>query len=203
MTLNQMWRQIRDRFQRYADTKSSSDWLETNASRVRELFQNVRIRDIVFEPIKDVFNSVGNSPEDRIRSVITQVAVSNAVLAGLPGQMGVGVFVCMGLEGWMAYTIAREVGLKVDRISDIWKYFGLLAGISVSILAAFKVLLGLAFSLFSILPGLNPMIPSELFITDLVGVVFWFGFKAARGDGKFRIAGESAKKIWKLTSELF
>jgi hypothetical protein len=78
-----------------------------------------------------------------------------------------------------------------------------LAGISMSILAAFKILLGLAFSLFSILPGVNPMIPSELFITDLVGVMFWFGFKAARGDGKFRIAGESAKDIWKLTHELF
>jgi hypothetical protein len=117
MTHNQMWQQIRDRFRRYADTNNASDWLDRNASRVHELFRNVRIRDIVFEPIKDVFNSVGSSPEDRIRSVITQVAVSNAVLAGLPGQMGVGVFVCMGLEGWMAWTIAREVGLKVDRIS--------------------------------------------------------------------------------------
>ena len=103
----------------------------------------------------------------------------------------------------MAYTIAREVGLNVERLSDIWKYFGLLAGVSVTILAAFKVVLGFAFSLFAIVPGVNPMIPSELFITDLVGVMFWFGFKAARADGRFTIATSSLKGIWKLAKELF
>ncbi len=151
MKLVDLWQQLRDRFKQYANTELASEWLDRNSLRVRELFSNVRIRDIVFEPIKDVFNSVGSSPDERIRSVITQVAVANAVLAGLPGQLGVGVVVCMGLEGWMALTIAREVGLKIERASDIWKYFGLLAGVSVTILAAFKVLLGFAFALFAII----------------------------------------------------
>jgi hypothetical protein len=197
------WQDLNARFRRYRETGGASDWLNRNSTRVRELFSNVRLRDIAFEPIKDVFVSVGNAADDRIRSVITQVAVANAVLAGLPGQLGVGVIVCMGLEGWMAWTIARDVGLKVEKFSDIWKYFGLLAGVSVTILAAFKVLLGFAFSLFSILPGLNPMIPAELFVTDLVGILFWYGFKAARDNGTFRVAASSAHEIWGSAKKLF
>lgn len=197
------WQQLGDRFRGYTSTEAASEWLDRNYSRVRELFRNVRIRDVVFEPIKDVFNAVGDTPEDRIRSVITQVAVSNAVLAGLPGRMGIGVVVCMGLEGWMALTIAREVGLKIERVSDIWAYFGLLAGIGVTILSVFRVLLGLAFSMFSIIPGLNPMIPAELFVTDLVGVLFWVSFEAARDSGTFSVPSSAIKRIWDHARELF
>ncbi len=47
------------------------------------------------------------------------------------------------------------------------------------------------------------MIPSELFITDLVGVMFWFGFKTARAEGKFRVSLSSVKEIWTLAQGLF
>ena len=47
-----------------------------------------------------------------------------AMMLGLPGKMGVGVYVVMALEGWMAFCIARHVGFRVRKPSDIWKYFG-------------------------------------------------------------------------------
>jgi hypothetical protein len=102
------------------------------------------------------------------------------VQAGLPGKMGVGVVVSMALEAWMAFTIARAEGIKVNAVSDIWKYFGLFAGTVVTILYLFRSLLGLGYSAFSVVPGINPIILAELFTTNLVGVLFWISFQEAR-----------------------
>ena len=71
------------------------------------------------------------------------------VLAGLPGKLGVGVYVSMGLEAWMALEIARQIGIVTKKPSDIFKYFGFFSGILVTITVLFKELLGFAFSLFS------------------------------------------------------
>jgi uncharacterized membrane protein len=42
------------------------------------------------------------------------VALINAVLAGLPEKLGVGVYVSMAFELWMAYRIAQYVGIEVN-----------------------------------------------------------------------------------------
>ncbi len=57
------------------------------------MFEDVRIRDFIFEPFKDVFRNKEKSDSSKVLSVITQVAIANAVLAGLPGKLGLGVFV--------------------------------------------------------------------------------------------------------------
>ncbi|MCP4313719.1 MAG: hypothetical protein GY790_20895 [Bacteroidetes bacterium] len=155
----------------YRDTNEARDWLERNLDRVKELFSNVSLRDFIFEPFRGVFSLPGEDKESRIKQVITQVAVINMVLAGLPGKMGVGVAVSMAMEAWMAYTIAQAVGIKLRSVSDIWQYFGVLAGAVVTILWLFRVLLGLGYSAFSVVPGINPLIFAELFTTNLVGVL--------------------------------
>jgi hypothetical protein len=76
---------------------------------VAALFENIKLRDFVFEPFKQVFDIPGNNQEAKIKTVITLVALVNMVLAGLPGKMGVGVIVSMGLEAFMAYKIAIGV----------------------------------------------------------------------------------------------
>jgi hypothetical protein len=103
-------------------TGESADWLECNLSRLKELYSNVRLRDFVFEPIKGVFVYKGEDPATTIRQTITMVAVANAVMAGLPGKMGVGVAVSMALEGWMAYVIATKVRFKLKSVADVWTY---------------------------------------------------------------------------------
>lgn len=193
---------LRRKLQGYGDTSAAAEWLRMHKDRVSELF-SPRVRDFVFEPIKDVFKVQGRDSHSEIRSVITRVAVANAVLAGLPGRMGVGVAVSIALEGWMAFAIARRVGLRVEGPSDIWKYFSLLAGVIVTILWLFKQLLGFAFSIFSVIPEINPLILAELAVTNLVGVCFWVGFSEAKMRGSFRVPVRAARGIVAETKKLY
>ena len=194
---------LNEKLDSYSDSTKAKDWLNNNKSRIQSLFENVPLRDFIFEPFKDVFKSPPKEMDHHIYGVITQVAVINAVLAGLPGRMGVGVFVVMALEGWMAFRIARHVGVDVKNISDIWKYFGVLAASVGVILFLFKALLGIAFSLFSIIPGINPLIPAEIFVTDLVGILFLTGFKEAKATGSFQIPTRMFYEIISSTKKLF
>jgi hypothetical protein len=125
------------------------------------------------------------------------------VLAGLPGKMGVGVIVSIALEVWMAYSIAKHVGLKVDKPIDTIKYFGVLSGVGMTIFLGMGSLIGLGFSLFSIIPGINPLILAELFVTNLIGVIFWVGFKEVKENGSFLIPKRMLLDIWNLTKGLF
>ena len=54
-------------------------------------------------------------------------------MAGLPGKLGVGVWISMALEAWMALRIARLVGIKIDKPSDIFVYVGTFGGIIATI----------------------------------------------------------------------
>jgi len=131
---------LKEKFNQYKSYSEAKEWLDKNTDRVRNLFKNRTLRDFIFEPFKAVFDTPLKTIDADIYSVITQVAIINAVLAGLPGKMGVGVYVSMALEAWMAYTIARHVGVDVRKPSDVWKYFGLLAASFVVILFLFRTL---------------------------------------------------------------
>lgn len=194
--------QFDERMSGYRSTAESEGWLDRNWKRLKELFSNVQLRDFVFEPIKGVFAASGTDDASAIRQTITMVAVANAVMAGLPGKMGVGVAVSIALEGWMAYVIASRVGINLRSVSDIWKYFGLLAAMAGVVLYLIRAALGLAFSLFSIVPGLNPMILAELIVTNLVGVLFWVGFEEAKLTGSFTVPVRTLKRVGTETKDL-
>jgi hypothetical protein len=194
--------QFDERLSAYRSTDEPQGWLDRNWKRAKELFSNVQLRDFVFEPIKGVFTTAGTDDASVIRQTITMVAVANAVMAGLPGKMGVGVAVSIALEGWMAYVIASRVGIVLRSVSDVWKYFGLLAAIAGVILIGIRAGLGLAFSLFSIVPGLNPMILAELIVTNLVGVLFWIGFEEAKATGSFTVPFRALERIGTETKGL-
>jgi len=196
------WEVFKSKLDQYANPTEAIRWFSENYNSIRELFTDQRLLEFVFEPIKDVFVVQGRSSDDEIRAAITRVAVANAVLAGLPGRMGVGIFVSIGLEAWMAYVIASRVGIQLHKPADIFKYFSLLAGIGVTILWAFKELLGLMFSLFSFLVPFNPLIAAELVVTDLIGVLFWVGFDAAKQDGSFKLPMRALTKITAETKGL-
>ena len=196
------WKRLRERLRGYRNLAPARSWLEGNGEKVRRLFEDKRLRDFVFQPFKQAFSD-GDLTDDRVRSVITQVAVANAVMAGLPGKMGLGVTVAMALEVWMAYSIARNVGIAIEKPSDAIKYFGVLAGVAGTILFLFRHLLGFGFSLFSSIPGVNPLIPAEIMVTDLVGVMFWLGFKEARESGSFAIPRRVLRTAMKDAKSLF
>jgi len=163
-------------------------WLNQNIDKVSSLFEDVKIRDFIFEPFKDVFDSYGNIEEKDVYNAITQVALINAILAGLPGQMGVGVYVSIAFEAWMGYIIAKHIGLNIFKPIEIFKYLGMIGG---SILI-FKTILSGFYSLFSIVPFLNPLIFAEIFTTNLIGIALWVGFEEMKKNGSFKIP----KKLW-------
>jgi hypothetical protein len=187
----------------YADLTEARKWLDQNYRRVAATFEDRSISGIIFEPIERIWSDTNPTTDDQVRAVIMQVAIANAVIAGLPGKLGVGVFVCMALEAYMAYAIARRIGLNLEKPSDVWKYFGLLAGILGTVLWGFRQLLGLAFSAFSIIPGISPLVPAEFFVTCLVGVLFWTGFEEAKRTGSFKIPMRLVMTACKRTTELF
>ncbi|MCB4781462.1 MAG: hypothetical protein LGB70_01240, partial [Sulfurovum sp.] len=162
------------------------------------------LRDFIFEPFVGVFNIPNNTLDKDIYSTITQVAIINAVLAGLPGQMGIGVAVSMALEAWMAYAIAKHVGIRLKKPSDIFEYFGVIAGVGFTVLFAFKHILSFAFSLVSlVLPLINPLIFAELIVTNFIGVLFWIGFTEAKKNDSFKIPKSAIVSIGKKTKQIF
>lgn len=193
---------LREKLRNYSDTGKARIWLDENVSRVKRLFENYSLRDFVFEPFRTVLEKPSKSVDANIYSVITQVAIINMVMAGLPGKMGVGVWVSVALEGWMAFSIAKHVGISVKTPSDIWKYVGLLAVSIGTVLYLFRMALGFAFSVFSIIPGVNPLIFAELFVTDLIGVLFWIGFIEAKETGSFQVPKRAFLRVFSLSKEL-
>lgn len=177
----------RERLRAYADPRQAREWLEENWERVRALFEIDRVRDWVFEPVLGAWRSAEPTTDDRVRAIITQVAVANAAIAGLPGKLGVGVFVSMALEAYMAIAIGRRIGVEIERPQDIWKYFGLLGGIAATILWFFRHLLGLAFSLFNLVPILPATVLAEFVVTGFVGAVFWTTFEEVKENRSFAI----------------
>ena len=192
-----------DHFDRFKYKDKAFKWLEKNIDKTKALFKDVKLRDFIFEPFKDVFKQQDNTDEGKIKSVITTVAIVNMVLAGLPGKMGVGVAVSLGLEIWMAYEIGRQVGIAISGPKDVLKYFGFMGGILITIFEGFRHLLGLSFSMFSIIPGLNPLIFAELFVSNFVGVLFWVGFVQLKEKNEFKIPLQLIKSIYTKTKDLY
>ena len=186
---------IDEKLNSYKNTEGAKEWFEANFEKIKQLFENKTLRDFIFEPFKDVFAIKSNTIDSDIYSVITQVAIINAVLAGLPGQLGVGVSVSMALEAWMAYAIAKHLGIEIKKPSDIFEYFGLVGAVGFTILFGIKHIVSFLFSLFSVIPMINPLIPAELVMTNLVGVLFWVGFEEVKRGRNFSIPAKTLKNI--------
>ncbi|PRY19232.1 hypothetical protein CLV78_1264 [Aliiruegeria haliotis] len=182
--------------------RQASDWLSENWTRVDTLFRNKRVASYVFEPIKELWQDSAPSKDAEIRQLISQIAVANAVMAGLPGKMGIGVAVSIALEVYMAVRIAQRTGIKIDGPADVAKYVGLAAGTALLILEGFRQVLGFFFSLFALVGFLPATAMAELFATSLIGVIFWVGFDEAKATGSFVVPKRLFGTVWKRTKEL-
>jgi len=176
--------------------KRARDWLSKNSAAIESLFRIGVVRDFVFEPIKDVFKVPGEGETANTRSIITQVAVVNAVIAGLPGSLGVGVYVSIALEFWMAFAISQAVGLSLTKDEAIKTVLVWAAGAGM-ILIGFKVVLNL---LFPIVTALMPVAgfgtaATQLIVTNLFGVMFWVMFEEVRANRKFQFPMTSVKRL--------
>jgi hypothetical protein len=188
-----IWKERKARYQEQNQSKIDSDELTTKSERVRTLFDNDRLRDWVFAPFRAIFHTDGDVTVSDVRKTITGVALANAALAGLPGKLGVGVAVTMALEAFMALRIAQHLGItQVKTPQDTLKLFGALGGTAVVVLWLFRQLLGLAFSLFSLVGALPATFLAELAVTNFVGVLLWAGFREMTSSKAFRVPARTA-----------
>ena len=184
---------LKERFKRYKDTSKLGDWLDKNFERAHS-FINDHGQSVIFGGMDDAFGWSSNLVDRHMYRVITTVAVINASLAALPGKMGVGVLISMGLEAVMAISIARSVGIEIKNPRDILAYFGLFSGVVLMVLEGFGHLVRSFFSLFSAIPG-NPLVLAEIFATNLVGVLFIVGFMEIKKGKSFRIPVRLLKTV--------
>ena len=98
------------------------------SSRIKELFSDNSLFNFCFSPFKKLFNTDQRIiTEKEVYKIITQVAVANAVMAGLPGKMGVGVYISFALEFYMALRIAQLLKVGTSK-KHILKLFGIIGG---------------------------------------------------------------------------
>ena len=111
----QMWKERQKRYEQAGKDRGVDSEFDSYAERARILFDNDRLRDWVFAPFRAAFHTQGDVTSRQVRRTITGVALANAVLAGLPGKLGIGVAVSMALEAFMALRIAQHVGITSIR----------------------------------------------------------------------------------------
>ena len=76
-SLKELCKFLNEKLQSYSDTSEARDWFKNNLSRIRALFDNYTLRDFIFEPFKEVFDTPGKTIDKNIYAVITQVAIFN------------------------------------------------------------------------------------------------------------------------------
>ena len=186
-----------------ASVQKAVDWLKENGAKFENLVNNSQLRDFVFEPIKDVFYPPGAGEVLKARTIITQVAIVNAVIAGLPGSLGVGVYVSLSLEIWMAYALSRAVGLGLSRDEVVVTLTGWAVGVA-GIFLFFKQVLNLVFPVVTALmpvAGLGTAI-TQLVVTNLFGVMLWIMFEELKEGRNFQFPLTSAKRLASETKAL-
>jgi len=129
--------------------RRGSSWLLRNWARVKILFENEALAKYVFEPVAELWDQSHPSNDAAISRLISQIAIANAVIAGLPGKLGIGVAVAIALEIYMAIQIARRTGVEINGIGDAMKYMGAGAAVALTVFEGFRQVLGFFFSLFS------------------------------------------------------
>ena len=182
--------------------RKDKSWLKYFPS-VSKLFSIKGIQDSVMDELSPLLKMIFPKTEENVYRTITLVAIINACFAAVPGKMGLGVPIAIALEITMAVAIANHVGLHEVRKENIYKYFGTIATVGFSILVLFKEAVSASFSLFSSFTGpLNPLIPAELLVTNLYGIMFLVGFKEMKKTGSFKIPFKTFNEIYKTTKEL-
>jgi len=183
-------------------------WFEQNTKSIQFLFENEELRNYIFDKFSVLWEKGEISKDKEIYAIITQVSVANAILAGIPGKLGIGVFVCIALEFYMALAIARRIGFKISEDDSeetelkkwIWEKFKSLApyGLYFSFVGfiaiyAFKHMFSFV---FSIVPGpvAFVVVVTEYIITTFVGILFWTAFEQVNDPKNKKILISSYKK---------
>ena len=133
--------------------------------------------------------------EEKVYEIITIISLIIGAIALVPGQMGpYGVGMCRALEFYMAFEIAKTVGLKVE-----WKSFYKI------IIATGIIVLSITWLMVSFIGFFASLVffaPAVVLATNFLGIFFWLAFEELHKFKKntklsswkaLRIAGKAIK----------
>jgi hypothetical protein len=192
----------------------STEWYEQNKRKIEFLFEYDELRNYIFDKFSVLWEKGNISKDKEIFAIITQVSVANAILAGIPGKLGIGVYICIALEFYLALAIARRVGFNIPDDDQnetelkkwIWVNFKSLApyGLYFSFagfiaIYAFKHMFSFVFSIMS---GPVPFVVvfTEYVLTTFVGILFWTAFEQINDPKNPKILYSSFAKTKDLLS---
>ena len=172
---------IKERKEIFSKFDDLKQWYRNNQTKIKYIFENLKIREIIFSKFSSLWENNRIKEDKEIYAIITQVSIANSVLAGLPGKIGVGVFVCMALEFYMAMAIASKIGFDISKSKfqdDLWnKFFDLskYAGYFLIVLGViFYAFRHMFFFVFSLVPAFLPAtVIAEYIVTSFTGILFW------------------------------
>jgi len=150
---------------------SPTEWIKSY-ELAKEYFPHLKtliIDDIDIDKIAKFVSKTRK--EEQVYRIITIIALINGAIAFVPGQMGIGVAICRALEAYMAYEIAKTVGIKFENKNFVRLIIA--SGIvTVSVFWIMKTFLSFAFSFTG---GL--FVPAEIIATNFLGIFFFLAFE--------------------------
>ena len=163
---------------------------------------NVKLRDFIFDTFSELWKKGEKTKDQDIYALITQISIANAVIAGLPGKLGIGVVICIALEFYMALAISRKEKFHISeenllqRFMDLSKYGFYFTSVAFIAIYGFRHMFGFVFSL---VPAVLPQtVIAEYVVTTFVGILFWEMFKQTRKPSLFRLILSSSRKTKSL-----
>lgn len=150
---------------------SPSEWVKSYELAV-EFFPHLKtliLDDIDIDKITKFISK--NRREEQVYKIITIIALINGAIAFVPGQMGIGVAICRALEGYMAYEIAKTVGIKFE-FKNFYKLIIATGITTVSVFWLMKTFLSFAFSFTG-----GVFVAAEILATNFLGIFFWLSFE--------------------------
>lgn len=150
---------------------SPTEWIKSYELAI-QFFPHLKTLIIDDIDIDKITKFVSKSrKEEQVYKIITIIALINGAIAFVPGQMGIGVAICRALEAYMAYEIAKTVGIKFETKNFV-KLIIATGIVTVSVIWVMKTFLSLAFSFTG-----GAFVPAEIIATNFLGVFFWLAFE--------------------------
>ena len=205
---NELFERINFRKELLFNLDKPKKWYEENKRKIEFIFEYDELRNYIFDKFSALWEQGNITKDKEIFAIITQVAVANAVLAGIPGKLGIGVYICIALEYYLAYAIARRVGFKISQDDQnetelkkwIWLKFKSFApyGLYFSFVGfitfyAFKHIFSFVFSIMSG-PVAFVVVFTEYILTIFIGILFWTAFEQINDPKNPKILFSSFKK---------
>ena len=150
---------------------SPTEWIKSY-ELAKEFFPHLKtliVDDIDIDKIAKFVSKTRK--EEQVYKIITIIALINGAIAFVPGQMLIGVAICRALEAYMAYEIAKTVGIKFEN-KNFAKLILATGIVAVSVFWVMKTFLSLAFSFTG---GL--FVPAEIIATNFLGIFFFLAFE--------------------------